>query len=228
MLVCSTAPTDVHQEWFNPAYWQSQNRIVGTSKGRHTTYFFRHNQQDYVLRHYYRGGLFGKLVKDRYWFSTIENTRAYQELRLLEQLRQWDLKVPKPIAAKIELAQGFYRADIIIEKIPGATDAFQRLLAKPLSEDLWKRIGRSIQQLHQHSVYHSDLNIHNIMVDETDTVWIIDFDKCAIRKQQQNQEWKQKNLQRLRRSLEKEKGKNENFHWQEANWQWLLDGYLNP
>jgi 3-deoxy-D-manno-octulosonic acid kinase len=225
LLVCEQAPYDVNQDWFNPLYWQNQKKIIGTSTGRHTTYFFQHNHSDFVLRHYYRGGLFGKLVKDSYWFSSLETTRAYRELELLLQLRALGLNAPNPTAARITRAGLFYQADIIIEKIPNAKDAFHSLCSAPLDESIWRNIGHCIRQFHNHQVFHSDLNIHNIMLDDQHNIWLIDFDKCEIRNNRKDDEWKQANLQRLKRSLVKEKNKHTSFCWQEQDWQWLLEGY---
>ncbi|GAM63818.1 3-deoxy-D-manno-octulosonic acid kinase [Vibrio ishigakensis] len=59
------------------------------------------------------------------------------------------------------------------------------------------------------------------MLDDRDKVWIIDFDKCY---QQDGEEWKQDNLERLKRSFFKEV---ERFgiHWQESDWDSLIEGY---
>ncbi|MDE4025769.1 3-deoxy-D-manno-octulosonic acid kinase, partial [Glaesserella parasuis] len=49
--------------------FSQSNRLLGSSKGRGTTWFLNTEKElgvNSVLRHYYRGGLFGKFVKDRY------------------------------------------------------------------------------------------------------------------------------------------------------------------
>ena len=45
--------------------------------------------------HYRRGGLFGKLVRDCYWFSGWDNTRSQQEFALLQHLRSAGVNVPQ-------------------------------------------------------------------------------------------------------------------------------------
>ena len=60
----------------------------------------------------------------------------------------------------------------------------------------------------------ADLNIHNILLDEDEKVWIIDFDKCY---QQSGEKWKQSNLARLKRSFEKEVGKRQ-IKWSQSDW----------
>ena len=81
--------TQEYALFFTPDYWQNQNRIIGSAKGRGTTWFLQ--TQDLfgvncALRHYYRGGLWGKIIKDKYKFNTLDATRSFAELRLLHKL----------------------------------------------------------------------------------------------------------------------------------------------
>lgn len=68
--------------------------------------------------------------------------------------------------------------------------------------------------MHAAQVNHTDLNIHNILIDDNDKVWIIDFDKCY---QQKGDDWKKGNWDRLKRSFVKEVTKR-NIHWSEEEW----------
>ena len=52
-------------------------------------------------------------------------------------------------------------------------------------------------------------------------VWLIDFDKCGI---EQGSNWKNSNMERLKRSFEKEK-RLRNIYWQLADWQILTSAY---
>ena len=77
--------------FFESTFWEKQQRITGSAKGRGTTYFL--NTKDLfgvntALRHYYRGGLWGKFNKDRYRFQSLTETRSIAELQLLNQLHQ--------------------------------------------------------------------------------------------------------------------------------------------
>ncbi len=94
-------------EFFQAEFWQKQERVIGSAKGRGTTYFLQ--TEDWfgvncALRHYYRGGLWGKLNKDRYHFSALDTTRSFAEFHLLQRLYEAGLPVPKPIAARIQKA----------------------------------------------------------------------------------------------------------------------------
>ncbi|MFT4993575.1 MAG: 3-deoxy-D-manno-octulosonic acid kinase [Paraglaciecola sp.] len=207
---------------FEADYWQSQQGLSGSSRGRGITYFFKHESKEYVLRHYLRGGLVGKVLDDQYFFSGVSKTRAWRELHLLAQMRKLDLPVPRPVAAKISQGFAYYRADLIIERIPQARDVHQLLLHKPLDQGVWRNIGACIARFHQQQVYHHDLNIHNIMLDAGQQVWLIDFDKCEFKP---GDSWKEANLHRLERSLEKERSINQDYHYPQDTMQYLRAGY---
>lgn len=204
--------------------FSQSDRLLGSSKGRGTTWFLNTEKElgvNSVLRHYYRGGLFGKFVKDHYFFQGYEKTRAMQEFRLLAQLSQWQIPVPRPIAVRVKRQCCFYQADILLEKIADTQDLSQYLQTKNLTPTQYQQIGQLIRQLHDHQVHHSDLNIHNILIDTQGKFWLIDFDKCQI---QLGNEWKQGNLDRLLRSFNKEKGRLQ-IRFEQADWQALAQGY---
>lgn len=189
------------QSVFDPEYWQTQQRILGSAKGRGTTWFVQTETVAAALRHYRRGGLFGKLVKDQYWFTRWEQTRCYQEFQLLHTLIKAGVNVPRPIAARAVKTGPYYRADLLSEKVASARDLVAILKEGPLPTEMYQKIGCEIRKMHDAQVNHTDLNIHNILIDSADKVWIIDFDKCHI---QQGDDWKQSNYDRLGRSFEKE------------------------
>ena len=214
--------------FFEAAYWQRQNRILGSAQGRGTTWFLRTDDLfgvNSALRHYYRGGLWGKINRDRYSFTSLQNTRSFAEFHLLNQLHQAGLPVPKPIGARVEkLAFNSYRADILTEKIENAQDLTALLQQTTLSEDGWRQIGQLIRRLHDLQICHTDLNAHNILVQQTDEqqkYWLLDFDKCG---QKSGSFWKQENLNRLQRSFLKEVGRM-NIRFNPQDWQNLSEGY---
>lgn len=95
------------------------------------TWFVKDESRHLVLRHYYRGGMVGKLVRDRFWFEGVESSRAMAEYRLLAQLSEQGLPVPRPFAARMVKQGPFYRADILIERIRGAKDLVALLKQGP-------------------------------------------------------------------------------------------------
>ncbi|MEO3679150.1 lipid IV(A) 3-deoxy-D-manno-octulosonic acid transferase [Rheinheimera sp. FR7-31] len=215
--------TTLAQLHFAPQHWQQQQAVIGQSQGRNTAWFVQHQEYKFVLRHYYRGGLIGKLVTDKFSYQNVLYSRAMQEFALLRQLRRYQLPVPRPLAAHYRHSGLCYQSDIMVELIPGARDLATLLAAgETLSEVQWQQLGSLIARFHRHGVYHSDLNCHNILLDSEGCFWLIDFDKCALR---YPGSWQQDNLARLLRSLHKERGWQPGFGWQPEHWPWLLAGY---
>ncbi|MGF1751227.1 3-deoxy-D-manno-octulosonic acid kinase [Vibrio cionasavignyae] len=190
------------EQVFDASFWQSQGKVIGSAQGRGTTWFVQTQTGEAALRHYRRGGLFGKLVKDQYWFTGWEKTRSFQEFQLLNTLIEAGVNVPRPMAARAVKIGPYYRADLLSEKIANARDLVAILQDKPLPKEMYQKIGAEIRKMHDAQVNHTDLNIHNILIDDQDKVWIIDFDKCF---KQRGREWKKGNLERLKRSFEKER-----------------------
>ncbi len=217
------------EHFFSADFWQQQNRIIGSAAGRGTTWFIRSEDLfgvNCVLRHYYRGGLWGKINKDHYYFSELAQTRSFAEFKLLNKLYQAGLPVPKPIGAKVEKsAFGCYRADILTEKIENARDLTALLQQQSLPAQSWRNIGSLIRQLHNLQIRHTDLNAHNILVQRLDDgqekYWLLDFDKCG---EKSGENWKTENLRRLHRSFIKETARM-GIQFHSEDWQQLLQGY---
>ena len=177
-----------------------------------------------VLRHYYRGGLVRHLSKDAFVYTGLENTRSLAELKMLQQMRELNLPVPNPIAARVERVKGLWcRNDILIETLDNTTDGFHLLKQQGLSDATWFAIGATIRRFHNAGVYHSDLNIHNLLIDEAERVFLIDFDRCGFRAQEKR--WQDENLARLHRSLLKEQGLHTDFNFTPDGWRQLMAGY---
>ncbi len=213
-------------------YWQEKNAITGSAQGRGTTWFIQYNDKKsnqskhWVLRHYYRGGLIGKIINDSYLFTTQKNTRAAREFDLLALMQELSLPAPKPIAYRV-IRQGlFYQADLLSSRIENSQDLVAILSKQSISNDLWKKIGETIKHFHDHNIYHHDLNAHNILIDEQKNVFLIDFDRGEVRASNQSV-WQKNNIARLQRSFLKEIKQHPNFYWQMESWRLLLEGYLS-
>ncbi len=215
-------------DMLNSDYWQAKNAIVGSAQGRGTTWFIATEnatsaKRNWVLRHYYRGGLIGKMINDQYLFTGIAKTRAAREFSLLKSMRALGLPVPKPIAFRVVKHGLCYRADLLSSRIENAQDLVAILSTHSIDDLLWQKIGQVIKAFHQQGIYHHDLNAHNILIDDHGKVWLIDFDRGEQRQQQGK--WPEENMARLLRSFRKESHRVTNFQWSEKNWQALLNGY---
>jgi len=219
-------------EMLNSQYWQDKKAITGSAQGRGTTWFIQYNSldsksqknQQWVLRHYYRGGLIGKIINDKYLFTGQKNTRAAQEYQLLNILQSLALPAPKPIAFRVTKKGLFYQADLLSSRIEHAQDLVAALSKGELTEEVWREIGKVIRRFHNAGIYHHDLNSHNILLDDKNQVWLIDFDRGEQRAV--SSAWQQANIARLLRSFEKEKNSLSVFHWTKEHWNMLLEGYL--
>lgn len=226
LLVAAGGFQKPSQSFFDPHSWLQFDAVIGQSTGRNTVWFVQAQQQRWVLRHYYRGGLIGKLNKDRFFNVPVPQSRAMAEFQLLQQMHQLGLPVPRPVAALFSKRTFSYRADILLELVNGSQDLAKLLRLQALAPIQWQQIGAMIRRFHDAQIYHSDLNCHNILFDPAGNFWLIDFDKCA---QRSGEDWKAATLARLQRSLLKEAGlaqKNgQDWFVTEEDWQMLLKGY---
>ena len=225
---------DFSAQMLTPAYWQDKDAVTGSAQGRGTTWFLAYKdhsdiQHHWVLRHYYRGGLIGKVIKDSYWFNGLENTRAAREFSLLQHMQGLQLPAPAPVAYQVIRHAVTYQADLLSSRIQNAADLVAILSKQQLTTSLWQQIGSTIKRFHDHNIYHHDLNAHNILINDKEQVFLIDFDRGELRENNKNTAsnatWKAANMQRLKRSFLKELNKLPQFYFIDENWQALMNGY---
>jgi 3-deoxy-D-manno-octulosonic acid kinase len=210
------------EEMFEEAHWSAQHKIVARATGRGAVIFIRDDDRHWVLRHYRRGGFVGKIIRDRYWWSTAERTRAFREWRLLHALHLLGLSVPAPVATRY-IRNGFiYRADLITESLPATRTLADSITGAALIEEQWLKVGATVAQFHRNGVYHADLNAHNILLGAGGATFIVDFDRGRIRARGA---WERKVLARLERSLLKIRRERRNVNFGEREWVALLKGY---
>ena len=157
-----------------------------------------------VLRHYCRGGM-ARFFKDSFWRFDSWACRARLEFELCTELYRRGLPVPRPLIAREICGSFFITNDIVVEQIPGTRNIAEVLeQEEDITDSLRWSIGSTLAKFFAEGVWHSDLNIRNILVDEQDKCWIIDFDKCEIRNPLSDSD-KVEMLERLERSFNKEK-----------------------
>lgn len=223
------AEVDGATVWSDPERLAPQDARFDTGatfaagSGRGAVRLQRVGVHEFVLRHYRRGGLVGRLVHDRYLRVPLPTTRGLAEFALLQRLRGFGLPVPRPVAARcVPAGPLHYRADILVERLPQAEDLSALLQRSALPAADWQAVGAAVARLHAAGIFHADLNCHNLMRDAAGRIWIIDFDRCEVRAPGA---WQAQNLERLQRSLRKERGRLAAWHWDEADWAALRQGY---
>jgi len=165
--------------------------------GRQSAWFVSGEVGAAVLRHYRRGGLAARVSRDRYLWTGEPSTRSFAEFRILQLLHRQGLRVPAPLAGAYWRAGPFYRAAILIERIPEVSTLAEALEAP-------QAVAQAIFAMHEAGVWHADLNAYNILLDKAGRAWLIDFDRA--RHGPVGRQARQSNLQRLRRSLDKVAG----------------------
>jgi 3-deoxy-D-manno-octulosonic acid kinase len=221
MLYDASRAGNVSAEWFEPRFWQARGEVDGAARGRGAAHFISSDGKRYVLRHYRRGGLMARLSGDRYAWRGEESTRPFAEWQLTYSLHRAGLPVPAPIAARYRHQGSTYTGDIITERLPTVGSLAECLRTGALSVTTWISIGRCIRRFHDLGVCHADLNAHNVLLSE-EMVYLVDFDRCQLRG---TGLWRDGNLVRLRRSLEKVTWALPPERFGESDWYALLDGY---
>ncbi len=223
ILYDARAGRKITPQLFEPAYWQSQDAIVGEASGRGVTLYVDAGVAHWVLRPYRRGGMFARLVERGYLFTGQDRTRCFREFRVLAELFEAGLPVPRPVAARFVRRGLVYEAALITVRIPDSETLAKALKRGPLAPETWLAIGRSLNKIHEHGLCHADLNAHNILLDNSHNVYVIDLDRATIRPAADR--WRQSNLARLRRSLNKVSVEEGAEFRGDPDWAALLAGY---
>ena len=207
---------------FEPKFWPGHGGIRSVGGGRGAAWFVDHGTEQWVLRHYRRGGFVARLSGDRYLWTGEARVRAFAEYRLLADLAAQGMPVPEPVGARYERRGPWYRCDLITRRIPGAASLSGMLAAAPLADASWSLVGSTIARLHMAGVDHADLNAHNILLDGRGAVSVVDFDRGRVRRPGA---WAARNLRRLHRSLAKISAALPEDRFPEQAWHRVLAAY---
>jgi 3-deoxy-D-manno-octulosonic acid kinase len=218
--------SEIGDERFVAANWLHSEQVPGVlgSQGRGNTMFVGNVPRQFVLRHYVRGGLIGKLIDDSYVWTGAEATRPFLEWRMLAKMADSGLRVPRPAAARYLRKGPFYSADLITVRVPKVRALSTWLHERAGGEKFWHDLGTAIHEFHSHGVFHADMNAYNLQIDSAGQLWMLDFDRGRLLPPGP---WKQKTLNRLHRSLQKLHGLNPALHYDQQCWEQLLEGYFN-
>ncbi len=181
-----------------------------------------------LVRQYRHGGIFRSLTAT--WFFTWP-PRPFRELAITEELRRRGLLTVEVYGACVSRSFGpFYHGWFVTKELPGAVDlwsALQEGLRQRFGEEATLRaVAASIRAMHREGVYHSDLNLKNLLLRQEPAgvvSYIIDFDKAKLFLGKLPTELVKKNLDRLLRSVRKLDPDRQYFS--PAAWQQLVDFY---
>ena len=184
---------------FNEVYLQRYGKLDQFNAGRSSITLIKQApciRQAIVLKQYHRGGLLAKLIESHYIFSTLGNTRSFQEAMMLQKLASLGAPVATPVAAKVTHKNLCYQAWLATLFVPQTQQLSQLTLNKALALNC----GAQIRKLHDFDCIHTDLNATNILYNSEGKLTFIDFDKAYFSTSHKD---KQNNLARLQHSLMK-------------------------
>jgi len=131
-----------------------------------------------MVKHYRRGGLLANFIT-RYYLRTTK-TRGQIEFEQMERARNLGCGVPEPVAYA-SCGRFFYRAWLVTREVERSQTMAQ------LSHTSPERTAAAMTALrHQaailinNNIMHADFHPGNVLVDEDDQVYLIDFDKTGL------------------------------------------------
>lgn len=216
---------EISADRFAASGWLHAEPVGGAlrASGRGNTLFVGNVPRQFVLRHYVRGGLVGKMVRDRYLWTGEDRTRPFTEWRMLAKMADSGLRVPRPAAARYVRRGPFYRADIITIRIPNVVPLSEYIAGAAPAADFWPSLGAAVQGFHEKGVFHADMNAYNLQIDGDGDLWMLDFDRGRLLPPGP---WQQRTLARLHRSLKKIVGLDPRLHFRQRDWDRFLEGYF--
>lgn len=210
-------------ELFDAQWWRDQGLTQGSFDGRAKVHVVRYGEQRWVLRRYLRGGLVAKISGDAYLWTGLEATRPWREWHLLAALRERGLPVPHPVAAHVRRDGWRYSAHLLTALIDGARPFSDLLAQGEARREDWQRIGLTLRRFCEAGVHHPDLNVRNILIDLSSAardVYLLDFDKGHL---DSDAAQFQRDIDRLKRSVDKFSAQQPDVRVSAADWQALLD-----
>ena len=207
----------ISTDMFMADHWEETGHAGKQQGGRGSVLFVNHAGSDWVIRHYYRGGLVGRFLTDQYLWTGRDRTRPFREWHLLASMHDLQLPAPVPIAARCLRSGLYYTADLITENL-GQVQSFAQLFATA-DADVWEAVGTAIASFHQHGFCHADLNAWNVQIAGDGRVYVLDWDRG---RRLAGGKWRQANLHRLARSLRKLSEQN-GTDFDAAKWQSLVN-----
>ncbi|MBN8548182.1 MAG: hypothetical protein J0M12_02580 [Deltaproteobacteria bacterium] len=129
-----------------------------------------------VVKHYYRGGLFGRLVRSLYvrWGKT----RSQAEFEVLNRAHTLGVVVPQPIAYAYR-GLFLYRAWLVMKEVAEHESlAHMSLSDEDRARHFTELLAEQISLLVEARIYHVDLHPGNVLIDRQNQMFLIDFDKA--------------------------------------------------
>jgi 3-deoxy-D-manno-octulosonic acid kinase len=163
-----------------------------------------------AVRHYWRGGLIGRFVRDLFF----DPRRPFRELDLYDEALAAHVPTLEPLGAVARRTGLFWRFDLVTRAVDGAAD-LGALFASGLAgapparrRAVLRAAAAAVRALHEAGIEHADLNLRNLLAVEpkeggAPAVLVIDLDRARRRGAPLPERARLANLLRLYRSARK-------------------------
>jgi len=199
-VLAAPAWTDrVRPEWFDLRRYGANALPISTG-GRGSAWYLDGPFGSAVLRFYRRGGLAARVSTEHYVWYGESRSRCVRELRLLQAFHAAGLPVPEPIAAAWWRDGLFYRAALLMVRVPARAD-FLSLLHEDAAKAPWAAVGQAFADFERAGARHPDLNARNVLLRTDGTVVLIDWDRGHLGAA--SGRWAGSEIARFERSLHK-------------------------
>jgi tRNA A-37 threonylcarbamoyl transferase component Bud32 len=132
-------------------------------------------EPDMVVRTLMHGGVFRHITGKRF----LNPNRTVRELNVSAYLRAHGIRTPEILAVRLIRKGLFYSIDVISAFIPDSRDLLVYLeKGHTDSLELLKKSGLLIRATHDLGVYHTDLHVKNLLLDNSGNLWMLDLDKA--------------------------------------------------
>ena len=134
--------SEIGDDRFESAGWLHAEAVAGALAwgGRGQSVYVGNVPRQFVLRHFVRGGVIGKVIRDSYMWTGEVETRSFAEWRMLAKMADKGLRVPRPAAARYRRHGLTYTADIITVRIPGVESLWEYIAREPRKAEFWESV----------------------------------------------------------------------------------------
>jgi len=153
-----------------------------------------------VVKNYTRGGIIRHFNRQTYMkFSRYRCQSEYELLLFLDRL---GVSVPQPIAFAYQ-GRLFYHAWLVTREIHNSSTLVEFSKQNPeKTRTIMNDLSRQLAILVENQIHHVDLHPGNVLVDNQDNLFIIDFDKARTTPQNRYK-LKKKYIRRWQRAVSK-------------------------
>jgi len=168
--------TEQHLKHFTKLFKIHSKPVNSVLGGRSSVVFEEINGLgSIVIKHYRRGGLIRYIIKQSY--LKRRKTRGQKEYELLQKARSLGISAPEPIAFAYR-GRMFYQGWLVTREIKQN----KTLVKLSLSNEkrtlfIMENVIKQVSKLIKNKILHVDLHPGNVIVDNRDRVYILDFDK---------------------------------------------------